>query len=64
MKLYYYLFIKSKIMSIINWEVYQKLQKDKKLKIHKKILTSEDYTLKSKMKFFVKKLLNKLYKNK
>ena len=51
-------------MSIINWEVYQKLQKDKKLKIHKKILTSGDYTLKSKMKFFVKKLLNKLYKNK
>lgn len=49
-------------MSIINWEVYQKLQKNKKLKIHKKILTSEDYTLKSKIKFFVKKLMNKLYK--
>jgi hypothetical protein len=51
-------------MSIINWEVYQKLQKDKKIKIHKEIFTSNDYTLKHRIKFFFKKLINKLYKKK
>ncbi len=44
-------------MSIINWEVHQKLKPKKRLTYSKEPFKVEDYTLKGKIKKFFKKLL-------
>jgi len=43
-------------MSIINWEVYQKVKKKKRLTYSKEIKTIEDYSLWGRLKKFFKKL--------
>jgi hypothetical protein len=46
-------------MSIINWKVWNKVQKKKRLTYSKEILTKEDFTLWGKTKKFFKKLFFK-----
>ena len=52
--------VKVKIMSIINWELHQKLKPKKRLTYSKEPIKLEDYTLKGKLKRFFKKLFKKL----
>jgi hypothetical protein len=52
--------VKVKIMSIINWELQQKLKPKKRLTYSKEPIKLEDYTLKGKIKRFFKKLFKKL----
>jgi hypothetical protein len=47
-------------MSIINWKVWNKVQKKKRLTYSKEILTKEDFTVWGK----IKKILKKLFFNK
>jgi len=47
-------------MSIINWELQQKLKPKKRLTYSKEPFKAEDYTLKGKIKRFFKKLFKKL----
>jgi len=47
-------------MSIINWEVHQKLKPKKRLTYSKEPFKVEDYTLKGKIKKFFRKLFKKL----
>jgi hypothetical protein len=47
-------------MSIIKWELHQKLKPEKRLTYSKEPVGLKDYTLKGKLKKFFKNLLKKL----
>jgi hypothetical protein len=46
-------------MSIINWEVYQKVKKKKRLTYSKELVSIEDYSVWGRIKKFFKRLFSK-----
>ena len=48
-------------MSIINWEVYQKVKKKKRLTYSKELVSIEDYSVWGRIKKFFKRLFSKYF---